>query len=464
MVRAIRNPWNQEIADNVPVCGEETVDFAIQELRRGAGAMATWGGERLGKIFSATGAKIREQSESLAALISLEQGKPLNEARQEVDAAAHLLTSIGKDSYRLGRQFLPLPMEVRVGDRFGFTRRRSLGISGIIAPNTFPLLIPTMMVAPALAAGNAVVLKPASQTPFTALRLVRYLLEAGLPPEAIACLTGPGEQTGQAICRHPEIDQVCCYGGMETIRSIRASLGLVPLMFHHGGMGVCVVAADADLDWAVRQIVSQRFENAGQTATTAGLIFVDDRVQSDFIERLVTAVGKLNFGDPKAPGTQIGPLTETSRAVRAARIVGDSVATGARLALGSGINQGNLISPVVMVDVDPTNQSLFPVRQSREWLSPIIGVSTISGDLGQIGVWLDPRTQIVVSLFTRDLDLATVIASQLPVYNVHVNGVPTWRDGLIFSSQSGRRLGRRKSEQRVNDLTCHQDVVFHATP
>jgi succinate-semialdehyde dehydrogenase / glutarate-semialdehyde dehydrogenase len=460
-LREVRNPWSRAIIDTVPECGESTVDLALKALKQGTRGLSEISNEGLGKVYLGTARLMRESSDDLATLITREQGKPLAESRQEVAVTINLLEAFGRESYRLGRQFLSLAVEARVGDRFGFTRRRPVGITALLTPNTFPLLTVAKLLLPSLAAGNGVVIKPASQTPFSALSLVEALIESGLPPGVVACLTGPGETTGQAICRHPLVDHLSCYGGMSTIRSIRSVIGLIPLRFHHGGMSVCVVAADADLGRAVDAIVGQGFENSGQTAISAGAVFADERVYDELVDRLAGAITALPVGNPEDPGTRIGPLSEASRAIRAAGIVGDLVASGARRVTGSGMPEGNLLAPVLVADVDPLNPRFFPENESRELLSPIMSVSKLSGDPMQIADWLDPRTQIAVTIFSGDVDRATHLAASLPVYNVHINGIPTWRDGLLFNSQAGVRLGRRKSEQRVNDVTSLQDIVFH---
>jgi acyl-CoA reductase-like NAD-dependent aldehyde dehydrogenase len=461
VIRAIRNPWNQEIIDSVPEFDAESVDWAMQRVRAGIDSLATMTSEEMGESFTRATEAMKEAAEELATLITEEQGKSIHESRDEVAVAINLMDSFGKDAFRLGRQLLPLATEARVGDRIGYTRRRPYGISALLTPNTFPFLIPTMLVVPALAAGNAVVLKPASGTPFSALRLVRILVDAGMPEDSLACLTGPGTLTGQAICRHPLVNQITCYGGSETIQSIRAACGLVPMQFHHGGMGVCMVAADGDLDLAADQIVSQAFENAGQTAISTSSVFAEESVYDDLLDRIVERTKQLKAGDPKDETTDIGPITEAFRILRADKLIADLVATGARCLTGTGARDGNLIEPTLISEIDPQSPRFYPETGSREILAPIVGVSKVAGELNQISEWLDPHTQLSVSIFSKDIEATTQLASSLPVFNVHVNGIPTWRDGLIFDPGSSIRLGRRSSRSRVSDLSTHQDVVFH---
>lgn len=461
VIRAVRNPWSQTVIDSVPECGAGTVDEALTRLRGGIDSITVVTSEQMGEIFTVAKQLIEARHEELARGITREQGKPLRESMREVAVTINLLESFGKEAFRLGRQFLPLAGEARVGDRFGYTRRRPYGVTALLTPNTFPFLIPAMLVVPALAAGNAVALKPASQTPFSALRLVEILLEAGIPPESIACLTGPGETTGQTLCSHRAVDQITCYGGAATIRAIRGASGLIPVQFHHGGMGVCLVTKSGNLDLAADQIVAQAFENAGQTAVSTSAVFVDQTVGGELLERLEKRIKNLRAGDPEEERTDIGPVTETLRAMRASRLIGDLCAGEGRCLVGGGVPEGNLVLPTLLSGIDPENPRFFPQSGSREILAPVIGVCDVADKLEQAADWLDPRTQMSVSIFSNDLDRAATLASGLPVFNVHVNGVPTWRDGLIFDPGSSIRLGRRKSRSRVNDLSTHQDIVFH---
>jgi glyceraldehyde-3-phosphate dehydrogenase (NADP+) len=400
-----------------------------------------------------------ERRRDVATLIAQEQGKPIQEAMDEVALTIGLMESFARAGYRLGQQFQPLAVEARIGNRFGFTRQRPIGITALLTPNTFPLLIPAQLLLASLAAGDSVLLKPASATPLSALRLLDILAEAGVAMSSVSCLTGPGEITGQAICRHPLIDQIHSQSGTETLRAIRSEMGPVPLRYHHGGSGACVVAADADLNRAVEEIVRQRFENAGQTALSASMVFVDSAVVDELVERLRLAMLRFPTGDPLLPGTRIGPLTERSRVTASVSLIGGLIASGARLVAG-GPCEGSMLAPVLLADVPARHPALWTGNGYREVLAPIIMVTPVNGPLEEVASWVDRRTQLVVSVFSKDLDRATRFASLLPIFNVHVNGIPTWRDGAIFTSDS-LRLGRRQVDVRVKEVSILQDIVFH---
>lgn len=456
----VRSPWSGTVLGEVPVYDDAAVDRALRDLA----AVPAEEGETFERSFGETMAKaatiLSGRGLEVAILISKEQGKPLVESKEEVSLTVGLLEAFSRAGYRLGQQFQPLAAAARVGDRFGFTRQRPVGINAVFTPNTFPLLIPAKLLLASLAAANRVVLKPASATPFAARMLVDILTEAGMNPLAVAVITGPGATTGQAICRHPLVDHLSCQCSQETLGALRGAIGALPLRYTHGGSAVSLIAADADLDRAVAALVRQRFENAGQTAISSGTVFVEASVAEAFVERMAAAVRNLPVGDPLGAETRIGPLAERSRVTECLDRIGALNGSGARLVTG-GAYLGSVVAPIVMTDVPPHHPALWKDRSHRELLGPFLSVSVVSGGFEDVGRWLDRRSQLVASLFSRDLDRATRLANTLPVFNVHLNGIPTWRDGVVSNAGSGARLGRRQVDERVSDVSTVQDIVFH---
>ncbi|RFC47310.1 MAG: Acyl-CoA reductase [Verrucomicrobia bacterium] len=456
----VRSPWSGALLGVVPFFDEAGVDRAIRELAAVPESEDPASAAGFDVTMSKAAVILSERGSEAATLISKEQGKPLVEAREEVSLTVGLLESFSRAAYRLGQQFQPLAAEARIGDRFGFTRQRPVGINALFTPNTFPLLIPAKLLLASLAAANRVVLKPSSATPLTAQMLLEVLGQAGLNLQTVALLTGPGQTTGQAICRHPLIDHLSCQCAPETLGALRGAIGAMPLRYCHGGSAVCLIAADADLDRAVTALVRQRFENAGQTAISAGTVYVEASVAAEFTERLVVAVRQLPVGDPLAPETRIGPLAERSRVAECVNLMGALTTAGARLVTG-GACLGSVVAPIVLAEVPPRHPALWNGRGYREILGPVLTVTSVPSGMAEIGHWLDRRTQPVVSIFSQDLDWATRLANSLPVFNVHLNGIPTWRDGVVSTAGSGARLGRRQVDERVNEVSMVQDLVFH---
>jgi glyceraldehyde-3-phosphate dehydrogenase (NADP+) len=455
-VAEIRCPWSGALIGAVPNFSEAAVDDAIRTVARSSPGRNPGLDAALGRAAQL----VQDRGRDLAALISREQGKPLSEALEEVHLTLGLIESFSRAGYRLGEQVQPLSIEARIGSRFGFTRQLPVGITALLTPNTFPLLIPAKLLLASLAAGDGVILKPAAATPLSALRLLDILREAGVNLDGVACVTGPGTSTGRAICQHPLVEQISCQGSVETLRGIRQTMGAIPLCSHHGGSTVCLVAADADLDRAVTELVRQRFENAGQTAISASTVLVEAPVMAEFVERLRVATEQVKVGNPVSPDTRMGPLTDPARVLQASGIVGTLTGAGAKLVTG-GMCEGAMMHPALLAEVDFRHPALWTRDGYRELLAPVILCTSIQGPIEDMAEWLDRRSHLVASLFTKDLDRAARIASDLPVFNVHVNGIPTWRDGVIFTSDSSSRLGRRQVDARVREVSILQDVVFH---
>jgi len=455
----VRSPWSGAILGEVPLCDEAVVDQAIRALADGRSGPGASPEAALDEALGRAALILSQRGREVATLITQEQGKPLQEAMDEVAVTIGLMESFARAGYRLGQQFQPLAVEARVDNRFGFTRQRPIGITALFTPNTFPLLIPAKLLLASLAAGDSVLLKPASATPLSALRLLDILAEAGVAMNSVRFLTGPGGITGQAICRHPMVDQICSQSGTETLRAIRSGMGPIPLRYLHGGSGACVVAADADLNRAVEGLVRQRFENSGQTPLSTGMVFVAKSVADELVEKLRLALLRFPVGDPLVPTTRIGPLTELSRVTESVSMIGALIAGGGRLVAG-GACERSVLAPVLLADVPPRHPALMTGNGYREILAPVIMVTPVDGPLEEVAAWLDRRTQLVVSVFSKDLDWATRFASSLPIFNVHVNGLPTWRDGAICSLDAVR-LGRRQVEARVKEVSTLQDIVFH---
>jgi len=455
----VRCPWSGALVGTIPLFDPGSVDRAIRALAR----VDTARDSGLEAALSRAALLFQARAQEFATLISREQGKPLSEALEEVQLTIGLIDSFARAGYRLGEQMQPLAVEARVGSRFGFTRQRPLGITALLTPNTFPLLIPAKLLLASVAAGDRVVLKPAQATPLTALRLLDILREAGVNLDSVICVTGTGPVTGRAICEHPLVDQISCQSGIDTVRAVRQVMGTVPLRFHHGGSTVCLVAADADLDRFVADLSRQRFENAGQTAVSASTVLVEEAVAEELVEKLRLAVQAIRVGDPLQPGTQVGPLTESTRTQATLGMIETLTAagSGARVVTG-GSRIGPAITPALLANVDLRHAALWVRDGYREILAPVILTTAIEGLMESTGEWLHRRTHLVASVYTRDLDRATRLAGELPVFNVHVNGIPTWRDGVIFNADSASRLGRRQVDDRVREVSILQDVVFHS--
>ena len=290
---AVINPYDGKAIEETPVATAGDVDRALGTLVHGAAAMRSLSGWERSKILERAAALMTEQAEEFARTITLEEGKPIRESRLETRRAIDVLTLSAEEARRLCGEMVPLDGAESGKGKVGFTLRVPCGIVAAISPFNFPLNLTAHKVGPAIAGGNAVLVKPASNTPLSALKLTKVLLDAGLPAEAIACVTGPGGELGKAICGDRRVRKITFTGSYEVGEQICRAAGVKKVTMELGGNAPIVVMEDADLEKAAAAVSSAGYANAGQVCISAQRIVVDRRVQGEFVEALAAKVKSL---------------------------------------------------------------------------------------------------------------------------------------------------------------------------
>lgn len=451
----VLNPYTGEAIDEVPLLGAEHLDETFTTLRRGTLALAGLSRADHHAIFERFQRSLRARSEEIAQTISQEQGKCIKEATLEVRSSLNTVEAIADDPSLIGSRILPLAMEASSEGRVGYTVRHPHGIVAAICPNSQPFIIPLIYTLFGIAAGNSVALKPSVHTPLVALKLVEMLLEAGCPPEAIACLTGDRKSLGEAICRHPAVNHIACTGSLKTIRRVRAQMGMVTSQLQWGCVATCIVGKSAEIRRVVPAIVQNAFEASGQAAFTPTWIACFDQKHDELRDRLRKELENFRVGDPLDNKTQIGPLTEEKKVKHLEQRLTYELSHGAELVTGGHVER-QLYRPILLDGCD-----LEKTRFSHEEIAaPIIGLTSIRRAKDAIDLIREQRHH-VLTVFSNDEDWAARQAMSMPFNNVHINGIPTWRDGLICLPGNPTRTGRRRASDRIEDM-CHvKDVIFH---
>ena len=366
------NPFDQSVLDTVPRGTAADVDLAITSAVRGAKAMAKLTAYERYAILHRAAELMAERLEDLGQTITKEEGKVIAEGRGEVQRAIQTITTSAEEAKRLHGETVPLDAAPGNVNQFGFTMRVPVGVVAAISPFNFPLNLVCHKVGPALAAGNSVVLKPAGDTPLSALKLTEILLEAGLPAEGIQCVTGPGGEIGDVLTGDPRVRKITFTGSMEIGERICRNAGIKKVTMELGSNSPLIVMSDADIEKVAAATVAGGFANAGQVCISTQRVFADRRIYADFLDALVAPTEAFSMGNPLDEAVRMGPMIRASDADRVGEWISEAVQGGARILVG-GDHEGTMHAPTVVAD------ATRDMKVSREELfGPAVAVSAFS--------------------------------------------------------------------------------------
>jgi acyl-CoA reductase-like NAD-dependent aldehyde dehydrogenase len=452
----IRSPWSGEVVDTVPRASAADAERAVAAAVQGALAMRRLTAYDRQQILNRAADLLEDACEDVARTISLEEGKPLSEALGEARRTPDLIRLAASEGARMHGETLPLDAAAGAEGKLGFTLRVPCGVVVAIAPFNYPLLLVAHKLAPALAAGNAVVLKPASQTPLTALKLTELLLAAGLPTNALQTITGSGGELGPALCSDERVRKISFTGSVDVGRMIAGAAGVKKLSLELGANCPVIVLPDADLDEVAAATAAGGYVNAGQVCISVQRVIVDERAYGDFLEALRTRVEAIAIGDPLAEGTQLAALVSEGEAERVEGTIRGAVDAGARLLTGGSRDRG-VVAPAVVADV-PEETALW----RDELFGPAVAVRPVSGVEEAIAVANDTRYGLGAGIFTRDVTSAMRFVREVDAGNLHVNWTPLWRADLMpYGGLKGSGIGKEGPRYAVEEMTELKTVVFH---
>lgn len=452
----VLNPFDQSVIDTVPKASASDVDLAITSAVRGAEAMRKLTSFERYAILRKVADLLAERSEDLARTITMEEGKVITEGRTEVQRAIQTITGSSEEAKRLHGETVPLDAAPGNVNQFGFTLRVPVGVVAAIAPFNFPLNLVCHKVGPALAAGNSVVLKPAGDTPLSGLKLTEILLEAGLPPEAIQCVTGSGAEIGDAITGDSRVRKITFTGSMEVGDRICRNAGIKKVTMELGSNSPLIVMSDADLEKVAAATVAGGFANAGQVCISTQRVFAERSVYADFLDALVAPTEAFSMGNPLDESVRMGPMIRESDANRVGEWIAEAVSGGARIMAG-GDHEGTLHSPTVVADVKPD------MRVSREELfGPAVAVSAFNDINDAIAMANDSRFGLSAGIFTQNLDWAMRFAREVQSGSLHINSAPGWRADLMpYGGLKDSGMGKEGPSYAVQEMSELKMVVFH---
>ena len=450
------NPYDGSVIDTVPRAGVEEVDAAIASAVRGAEAMARMPAYERFLLLRRTADLLEERMEDLARTITLEEGKIIGEARTEVGRAIQTISLSGEEAKRLYGETVPMDAAPGWTGQMGFTIRVPCGVVAAISPFNFPLNLVCHKVGPALAAGNSVIIKPASDTPLSALKLTEILLEAGAPPEAVQCVTGSGGLIGDAIVSDPRVRKVSFTGSRDVGEHICRTAGLKRVTMELGSNSPFIVMPDADIDKVVGATITSGYANAGQVCISAQRIITSRELYADYLDALTAGVQAISTGDPLDESVRMGPMIREQDADRVDEWIREAVSGGARTVAG-GDRQGAMYAPTVVADVRPE------MRVSCEELfGPVVAVTPFSDMDEAIAMANDSNYGLSAGIFTQNVDWAMRFAREVDSGSLHVNSGPGWRADLMpYGGLKESGMGKEGPRYAIHEMTELKMVVFH---
>jgi aldehyde dehydrogenase (NAD+) len=446
------NPATGEVITSVAEADKADIDVAVRAARKAfeEGPWSRMTATERGKILYKLAGLIMEHREELAELETMDNGKPISDARNiDVPLVADCIEYYAGWANKVHGETIPVP-----GPFLNYTLREPIGVVGQIVAWNFPLLLAAWKLGPALATGNTVVLKPAEQTPLTALRLGELCLEAGLPPGVVNVVPGFGPTAGAALVAHPDVDKIAFTGeyitGQTIMREAAGTLKRVSLEL--GGKSPNIVFADADLDAAVAGSLMGIFWNQGEVCCAGSRLFLQEPVYDEFVDKLVGQAGKMKVGDPMDPTTQIGALISEEHLNKVLRYIRVGKEEGATVRTGGDqpTKRGYFVNPTIF---DGVNDSMKIARE--EIFGPVLSVIRFK-DLDEVV----PRANntfygLAAAVWTRDVGKAHAMARKLKAGTVWVN---TYNMVSSLSPFGGYKMSGFGRELGVHALELYTQV------
>ncbi|MFM6981277.1 MAG: aldehyde dehydrogenase family protein [Microbacteriaceae bacterium] len=456
----IISPFTGECVGVVPLATSEDVDTAIQAAQRAFEKWSRTPAHQRVAILNAAANLAEERAPEIARIISQENGKSLIEAQGEAGRSADIIRLAAFEGSQLYGSTLPLDANKGTGfDKIGFTLRQPVGIVGAISPFNYPALLVLHKIAPALAAGNAVVLKPARATPLTALALAQCFVDAGIPAGVLNVVTGAGSTVGESLAADRRVRKISFTGSTAVGERITEIAGIKKLSLELGASGPVIVAADADIDAAARAIALGGYINAGQVCISAQRIIVDASVHAEFIAALKPLVESISVGDPFAATTTVGTLINESEATRVREAIDTAVAGGAHLVTG-GQQDGALIKPAILTKVDPYS----PIAQ-EELFGPAVAVSVAENFGHAIALANSTSYGLGAGVFTNNTAQSIRAMREIESGVIHINWTQLWRADLMpYGGLKASGIGKEGLRSAVEEMTEMKTIIMHGSP
>jgi len=449
----VRSPYSGEVVGRVAKAGaaetKRAIDAAEAAMREPLPA------HKRAEILVRVAGALGRRHDEVARLISDEAGKPMKAARVEARRAMSTYTFAAVEARKLAGEMVPMDAAQAGEGKLAFTLRQPIGVVGAISPFNFPLNLVAHKLAPALAAGCAVVLKPASQTPLSALLLAELEEEAGLPPGWLSVVAGPSAEIGDVLIEDERVKAITFTGSGGVGWKLKERAPKKKVNLELGNATPVIVAADADVDAAAKALAANSFSFAGQSCISVQRIYVERPAYDDFLGRFLPAVGALTVGDPADEETDVGPVIDEDAKERILEWIGEARAGGAEI-LAGGEEQDGLIRPTVIGQPGPDLKV-----SCEEVFGPVVTVNAVDSLDEAIELANSTRYGLQAGIFTASLEAALRAARQLEFGGVTINEAPTFRsDQMPYGGVKDSGNTREGPHYAVRELTEDHLVVI----
>ncbi|MEC1740051.1 aldehyde dehydrogenase family protein [Schinkia azotoformans] len=452
----LTSPYSEEVLAEIPSATEKEVNDAIEAAYNAREIMAKMPAHKRAAILEKLVSLFEERADEAAKIIALEAAKPITTAKQEVSRTIATYKFAAEEAKRIHGETIPLDAAPGGENRIAYTVREPLGVVGAITPFNFPMNLVAHKVGPAIAAGNPIVLKPASQTPLSSYFLAELLEEAGLPAGALNVVTGSGRVVGDKLVTDDRVKVITFTGSPAVGIGIRNKAGLKRVTLELGSNAALIIDNGVDVDKVINRTVVGAFSNQGQVCISLQRIYVHENVYDVFVEKFVAATKNLKVGDPLDPQTDVSALISKGDVGRTLEWIEEAKQNGAEIATG-GIAEGNVLLPTVVLHADKSLKV-----SCQEVFAPIVNINKVSSVAEAIELVNDSRYGLQAGIYTDNVHTALDAAEKLHVGGVMINDIPTFRvDNMPYGGVKESGVGREGIKYAVEEMTEMKLVVFN---
>ncbi len=451
----IINPYNGDIVDTVPISDLGDVKFAIESANFAKKSIQSMSAKEISNALFDACCELKDKSDEIAKLISLEVGKPIKYSIIEMQRSVETLKLSSEEAKRIYGETVPLDVSGSADEKFyAFTKKIPLGVIGSITPFNFPINLALHKIAPALAAKNTVVMKPSMEAPLSALKLAE-ILNNYFPKGVINAITGYGSEIGDALVTSPDIDKISFTGSVATGLFISSRAGSKKLTLELGGNDPLIVLDDENMGDAVKAAVSGAFSNSGQVCIGVKRIILDNKIADDFIDLFVKETKKLKLGNPLDKNTDLGPVIDINAAINIEETVNNAIKEGANLLYG-GKRDNCFFEPTIL---DNVNMSMDVV--ANETFGPVAPIIRVNSVDEAIKIANNSQYALQAGVFTNNLSNALKCVDEIIAGGILINKESSFRaDNMPFGGFKSSGIGKEGIKYAVEDMCKTKLIAF----